>query len=67
MPPEYTAYKGETERRVVDYIAGMTDLYAMRIANELAAFKGKAKPKPEKKSPKTPKPKTTETQSPTLF
>ncbi|MGD9116472.1 MAG: deoxyguanosinetriphosphate triphosphohydrolase [Dehalococcoidia bacterium] len=67
MPPEYTAYKGETERRVVDYIAGMTDLYAMRIADELAAFKGKAKPKPARKKPKTPKDKPPETQSPTLF
>lgn len=67
MPPEYTAYKGETERRVVDYIAGMTDLYAMRVADELAAFKGKSKPRPAPKKPKTPKDKPPETQSPTLF
>jgi dGTPase len=62
MPPEYTAYKGETERRVVDYIAGMTDLYAMRMAEEISAFQ--EKPKPARKKPK---PKTPETQSPTMF
>jgi dGTPase len=69
MPPEYTTYKGETERRVVDYIAGMTDLYAMRKAEEISAFQGKPKPKPKaaRKSPKTPKDKPPEIQSPTLF
>jgi dGTPase len=62
MPPEYSYYKDELERRVVDYIAGMTDLYAMRMAEELSP-----KPKPEKKSPKTPKDKPPEIQSPTMF
>jgi dGTPase len=61
MPPEYSYYKDKLERRVVDYIAGMTDQYAMRMAEELSP------PKPEKKSPKTPKAKTPEIQSPTLF
>jgi dGTPase len=62
MPPEYTIYKGETERRVVDYIAGMTDLYAMRKAEEITP-----RPKPARKSPKTTKDKPPEIQSPTLF
>ena len=30
LPPEYRAYSDDTERRVVDYIAGMTDQYALR-------------------------------------
>jgi dGTPase len=35
VPPEYNR-PGETiERRVVDYIAGMTDQYALRLAEEL--------------------------------
>jgi dGTPase len=34
LPPEYRAYSDDTERRVVDYIAGMTDQYALRIAEE---------------------------------
>jgi dGTPase len=67
MPPEYTAYKGETERRVVDYIAGMTDLYAMRMAEQISALQEKPKTKPARKKPKTPKDKPPETQSPTLF
>jgi dGTPase len=62
MPPEYSFYSDKVERRVVDYIAGMTDLYAMRMAEELSP-----KPKPEKKSPKTPKDKPPEIQSPTMF
>jgi dGTPase len=62
MPPEYSYYKDKLERRVVDYIAGMTDLYAMRMVEEISP-----KPKPEKKSPKTPKDKPPEIQSPTLF
>jgi len=36
LPPEYRAYSDEPERRVVDYIAGMTDQYALRMAEELA-------------------------------
>jgi len=35
LPPEYRAGSDETERRVVDYIAGMTDQYAMRMAEGL--------------------------------
>jgi dGTPase len=35
MPPEYSAYTDEVERRVVDYIAGMTDQYATRIAEDV--------------------------------
>lgn len=35
LPPEYLAYSDDTERRVVDYIAGMTDQYAQRVAAEL--------------------------------
>ncbi len=36
LPAEYRYYSDETERRVVDYIAGMTDQYALRMAEELA-------------------------------
>ena len=36
LPPEYRLHSDEKERRVVDYIAGMTDQYALRIAKELA-------------------------------
>jgi dGTPase len=36
LPPEYSSYSDEAERRVVDYIAGMTDLYATRLAGELS-------------------------------
>jgi len=35
LPPEYSFYSDEPERRVVDYIAGMTDQYALRTAEEL--------------------------------
>ena len=35
MPQEYRLHRDTTERRVVDYIAGMTDQYAMRLAEEL--------------------------------
>jgi dGTPase len=34
LPAEYRIY-GDTQRRVVDYIAGMTDQYALRLAGEL--------------------------------
>ena len=34
LPPEYRSYKDTVERRVVDYIAGMTDQFAQRIAEE---------------------------------
>ena len=43
LPPEYSAYSDEIERRVVDYIAGMTDQYALRTAKELSLTGGKAK------------------------
>ncbi len=36
LPPEYRLYSDETERRVVDYIAGMTDQYALRLAEEMS-------------------------------
>ena len=35
MPEEYRFHRDTTERRVVDYIAGMTDQYAMKLAEEL--------------------------------
>jgi len=35
LPPEYSFYSDDTEQRVVDYIAGMTDQYALRLAEEL--------------------------------
>ena len=35
LPPEYSFYSDEIEQRVVDYIAGMTDQYALRLAEEL--------------------------------
>lgn len=37
LPPEYLSYSDEPARRVVDYIAGMTDLYALRLAEEISA------------------------------
>jgi dGTPase len=43
LPPEYRFYSDETERRVVDYIAGMTDQYALRMAEELSLTEDKAK------------------------
>jgi len=43
LPSEYCLHSDETERRVVDYIAGMTDQYALRMAEELALTKSKAK------------------------
>lgn len=42
LPPEYRLYSDETERRVVDYIAGMTDQYALRLAEELSLIEDKA-------------------------
>ena len=35
LPTEYLTYSDDTERRVVDYIAGMTDQYALRVAEGL--------------------------------
>ncbi len=42
LPSEYSVYSDELERRVVDYIAGMTDHYALRLAQELSLARGKA-------------------------
>ena len=35
LPAEYRLHVGDTERNVVDYIAGMTDQYALRLAEEI--------------------------------
>jgi dGTPase len=35
LPAEYRLFSDATDRRVVDYIAGMTDQYALRLAEEL--------------------------------
>lgn len=35
LPAEYRIYSDNKEQRVVDYIAGMTDQYALRMAEEL--------------------------------
>ena len=35
LPAEYRLHADTTERGVVDYIAGMTDQYALRLAGEL--------------------------------
>jgi len=43
LPPEYSFHGDELERRVVDYIAGMTDHYALRMAEELGLTGSKAK------------------------
>jgi dGTPase len=36
LPPEYALFGDELARRVIDYIAGMTDQYATRMAKELS-------------------------------
>ncbi|HEX9976052.1 MAG TPA: deoxyguanosinetriphosphate triphosphohydrolase [Dehalococcoidales bacterium] len=41
LPLEYALYSDEVERRVTDYIAGMTDQYATRVAKELSLSKGR--------------------------
>ncbi len=51
LPAEYSFYSDEPERRVVDYIAGMTDQYALRMAEELFS-ESKEKEPPVKKQPK---------------
>jgi len=38
LPPEYRLHGGTTERHVVDYIAGMTDHYAIRLMEQLAHY-----------------------------
>jgi dGTPase len=53
MPSEYRFYSDELERRVVDYIAGMTDQYATRMAEELFPTHD-PQPVEEKKKDKAP-------------
>jgi dGTPase len=43
LPPEYRLGDDEKERRVVDYIAGMTDRYAFRIAEGLSLLDNRVK------------------------
>ncbi|MFC1897041.1 deoxyguanosinetriphosphate triphosphohydrolase [Chloroflexota bacterium] len=42
LPSEYRFYSDGIEQAVVDYIAGMTDQYALRMAEELSLTKAKA-------------------------
>jgi dGTPase len=39
LPEEYRVLEADNERRVVDYIAGMTDQFAFRAAEELGLIK----------------------------
>lgn len=41
LPPEYRLGDDERERRVVDYIASMTDRYALRTAEEMSLLNNK--------------------------
>jgi dGTPase len=43
LPSEYRLGDDENERRVVDYIAGMTDRYALRIAEEMSLLDNRTK------------------------
>ena len=43
LPAEYRSYRDERARRVVDYIAGMTDQYALRLAEKLSLIKAAAR------------------------
>ena len=43
LPAEYAVHSGEVAQRVVDYIAGMTDQYALRLAEELSLTGDKVK------------------------
>jgi len=52
LPPEYSFYSDEPERRVVDYIAGMTDQYALRMAEKLGLTGDRAKQQTIKQEPK---------------
>jgi dGTPase len=36
LPPEFVSLPDNRERKVVDYIAGMTDQYALRLAEEIS-------------------------------
>jgi dGTPase len=53
MPQEYRFYSDELERRVVDYIAGMTDQYAARMAEELFPAHDPPPPPPVEEKKKT--------------
>jgi dGTPase len=35
LPPEFSSIDSSKERKIVDYIAGMTDQYALRLAEEI--------------------------------
>ena len=41
LPEEYTLRGDSVERKAVDYIAGMTDNYALRLAEEVSPLKGR--------------------------
>ncbi len=43
LPAEYRLHGDDAERRIVDYIAGMTDQYALRVSEELSLTKGKSR------------------------
>ena len=43
LPVEYRFYSDEVEQRVIDYIAGMTDQYALRMVEELSLTKGEVR------------------------
>jgi dGTPase len=36
LPPEFASLPDDKERKVIDYIAGMTDQYALRLAGEIS-------------------------------
>ena len=42
LPAEYRLLDDVRERRVIDYIAGMTDRYALRVAEEMSLLDGQA-------------------------
>ena len=44
LPPEYLRHSDENWRGVIDYIAGMTDQYALKTAEELSLLTSKIKP-----------------------
>jgi len=44
LPQEFASLNDDRERKVVDYIAGMTDQYALRLAEELSTRNTKYEP-----------------------
>ena len=46
LPPEYRIGDDDRERRAVDYISGMTDRYALRIAEEMSLLDSRIKQPP---------------------